>query len=109
VTRQPFTERQAAFARTLPKLSELAPDSGPHPLVAHVYSNLDGSGRCVRGKPLQTGIHVAPLPEAAEQVGLSVRMLRNLHDQGRLPFVRVGRRILVRHEDLVRLLGGGTG
>jgi len=42
--------------------------------------------------------------EAAELVGLSVRSLRYLMKTGKLGYVRLGRRVLVRHEELERLL-----
>jgi excisionase family DNA binding protein len=44
------------------------------------------------------------LAEAAELIGVSVRSLRYLLQQGRIGYVRMGRRVLVRHEDLQRLL-----
>ncbi len=42
--------------------------------------------------------------EAAELLGLSVRSLRYLIKTGKLGYVRLGRRVLIRHEDLERLL-----
>jgi excisionase family DNA binding protein len=45
--------------------------------------------------------------EAAELVGLSVRSLRYLVKTGKLGYVRLGRRVLIRHEDLERLLRQG--
>jgi excisionase family DNA binding protein len=47
------------------------------------------------------------LTEAAQVVGLSVRSLRYLIQTGRLGFVKLGRRILIRDEDLQRLLRQG--
>jgi excisionase family DNA binding protein len=44
------------------------------------------------------------LSEAAQQANLSVRSLRYLIATGRLGYVRVGRRVLIRHADLERLL-----
>lgn len=46
------------------------------------------------------------LPEAARICGLSVRTLYNLHDDGRLPFVKIGNRTLIRRSDLVALIDG---
>jgi excisionase family DNA binding protein len=45
-----------------------------------------------------------PLTEAAHLSGLSVRSLRYLMQQGKLGFAKVGRRILVPHVELERLL-----
>ena len=45
-----------------------------------------------------------PLDEAAQLIGVSVRSLRYLLQQGRVGFVRLGRRVLVKHEDLEKLL-----
>jgi len=45
-----------------------------------------------------------PLSEAAQLIGVSVRSLRYLLQQGRIGYVRLGRRVLVKHEDLQRLL-----
>jgi excisionase family DNA binding protein len=42
--------------------------------------------------------------EAAQLTGLSKRSVRSLLQQGRLGFVRLGRRILIRRENLERLL-----
>lgn len=47
------------------------------------------------------------LAEAAQQTGLSVRSMRYLMQTGKLGFVRVGRRVLIRHADLERLLKQG--
>jgi excisionase family DNA binding protein len=47
------------------------------------------------------------LAEAAQQASLSVRSLRYLMATGKLGFVRVGRRVLIRHDDLERLLRQG--
>jgi excisionase family DNA binding protein len=47
------------------------------------------------------------LSEAAQVVGLSVRSLRYLIQAGKLGYVRLGRRILIREEDLQRLLRQG--
>jgi excisionase family DNA binding protein len=47
------------------------------------------------------------LAEAAQAVGLSVRSLRYLLETGKLGFVKIGRRILIRDEDLQRLLRQG--
>ena len=47
------------------------------------------------------------LTEAAQAVSLSVRSLRYLLRTGKLGFVKVGRRILIREEDLQRLLRQG--
>jgi excisionase family DNA binding protein len=44
------------------------------------------------------------LAEAAEALSLSVRSLRYLMQTGKLGYVRVGRRVLIRHTDLERLL-----
>lgn len=45
--------------------------------------------------------------EAAEVLSLSVRSLRYLIQTGKLGFVKLGRRILIREEDLQRLLRQG--
>jgi excisionase family DNA binding protein len=45
--------------------------------------------------------------EAAQALSLSVRSLRYLIQAGKLGFVRLGRRILIRDEDLQRLLRQG--
>jgi excisionase family DNA binding protein len=45
--------------------------------------------------------------EAAEALGLSVRSLDYLMKTGKLGFVKIGRRILIRDEDLQRLLRQG--
>jgi excisionase family DNA binding protein len=42
--------------------------------------------------------------EAAQLIGISVRSLRYLLQQGRIGYVKLGRRRLVKHEDLQRLL-----
>jgi excisionase family DNA binding protein len=47
------------------------------------------------------------LAEAAEVLSLSVRSLRYLLANGKLGYVKVGRRRLIRHEDLERLLRQG--
>jgi excisionase family DNA binding protein len=47
------------------------------------------------------------LKDAAQAVGLSVRSLRYLVQSGKLGYVRVGRRILIREDDLQRLLKQG--
>jgi excisionase family DNA binding protein len=44
------------------------------------------------------------LKEAAEAVGLSVRSLRYLVAAGKVGFCRVGRRVLIPHVELERLL-----
>jgi excisionase family DNA binding protein len=44
------------------------------------------------------------LPAAAELCGVSVRQLYNWHTAGLLPFVKVGRKTLIRHSDLVGLI-----
>jgi excisionase family DNA binding protein len=45
--------------------------------------------------------------EAAQALALSVRSLRYLMQTGKLGYVRVGRRVLIRHEDLEHLLRQG--
>jgi excisionase family DNA binding protein len=45
--------------------------------------------------------------EAAEVLSLSVRSLRYLLQTGKLGYVRLGRRILIRDKDLQRLLRQG--
>jgi excisionase family DNA binding protein len=45
--------------------------------------------------------------EAAEALGISVRSLDYLMKSGKLGFVKIGRRILIRDEDLQRLLRQG--
>jgi excisionase family DNA binding protein len=45
-----------------------------------------------------------PLAEAARLSSLSVRSLRYLMQQGKLGFAKVGRRVLIPHADLERLL-----
>jgi excisionase family DNA binding protein len=47
------------------------------------------------------------LVESSQQTGLSVRSLRYLMASGRLAFVKIGRRVLIRHADLERLLKQG--
>jgi excisionase family DNA binding protein len=47
------------------------------------------------------------LAEAAQQASLSVRSLRYLMQTGKLGYVRVGKRVLIRHADLERLLNQG--
>jgi excisionase family DNA binding protein len=47
------------------------------------------------------------LREAADALSLSVRSLRYLMQTGKLGYVRLGRRVLIRHEDLERLLRQG--
>ena len=47
------------------------------------------------------------LAEAAQQASLSVRSLRYLMASGKLGYVRVGRRILIPHAELERLLRRG--
>jgi excisionase family DNA binding protein len=47
------------------------------------------------------------LTEAAQALSLSVRSLRYLMQTGRLGYVRLGRKILIRDEDLQRLLRQG--
>jgi excisionase family DNA binding protein len=47
------------------------------------------------------------LSEAAQQASLSVRSLRYLMATGKLGYVRVGRRILIPHAELERLLRRG--
>ena len=47
------------------------------------------------------------LAEAAQLSSLSVRSLRYLMATGKLSYVRVGRRVLIRHADLERLLSQG--
>ncbi|MGH8069285.1 MAG: helix-turn-helix domain-containing protein [Candidatus Entotheonellia bacterium] len=44
------------------------------------------------------------LAEAAQILSLSVRSLQYLMQTGKLGYVRVGRRVLIRHADLERLL-----
>jgi excisionase family DNA binding protein len=45
--------------------------------------------------------------EAAEALGLNLRSLDYLMKTGKLGFVKIGRRILIRDEDLQRLLRRG--
>jgi excisionase family DNA binding protein len=45
-----------------------------------------------------------PFDEAARLSGLSVRSLRYLQKTGKLGFVKIGRRVLIPHADLERLL-----
>ena len=45
--------------------------------------------------------------EAAEVLGISVRSLDYLMKTGKLGYVKIGRRILIREEDLQRLLRQG--
>jgi excisionase family DNA binding protein len=47
------------------------------------------------------------IAEAAEALSMSVRSLRYLMQTGKLGYVRVGRRVLIRHADLERLLNQG--
>jgi excisionase family DNA binding protein len=42
--------------------------------------------------------------EAAQLIGVSTRSLRYLLQEGRISFIRLGRRVLIKHEDLERLL-----
>ena len=46
--------------------------------------------------------------ESAALTGLSVRALKYLMRQGRLSYVRIGRRILIKHSDLEALLRRAT-
>jgi excisionase family DNA binding protein len=48
--------------------------------------------------PIQT------VPEAARTAKVSVRHLQSLIASGRLPVVRLGRRVLIRRESLLRFL-----
>lgn len=41
------------------------------------------------------------LPDAAKVAGVSVRTLYAINHEGRLPFIKIGRRTLVRRRDLV--------
>jgi excisionase family DNA binding protein len=47
------------------------------------------------------------LRDAAQALSVSVRSLRYLMQTGKLGYVRLGRRVLIRHEDLERLLRQG--
>jgi excisionase family DNA binding protein len=46
--------------------------------------------------------------EIAEHLKLNPQTLRNWIDQGRLPAVRIGRRVRIRRADLDRILAQGT-
>lgn len=46
--------------------------------------------------------------EVAEHLKLNPQTLRNWIDQGRLPAIRIGRRVRIRREDLDRMLAGGA-
>jgi excisionase family DNA binding protein len=48
-----------------------------------------------------------PIAEAAQLIGVSVRSVRYLLKTAKLGYVRLGRRVLIRHEDLERLLRQG--
>jgi excisionase family DNA binding protein len=54
-----------------------------------------------------TGRLAYSLSEAAQLSSLSIRSLRYLMATGKLGFVRIGRRVLIRHADLERLLRQG--
>ena len=45
--------------------------------------------------------------EAAQLLGISLRSMRHLLRTGRLGFVRLGRRVLIRHVDLEAMLRRG--
>lgn len=45
--------------------------------------------------------------ELARWTGLSVRTIRNMQKDGRLPYVRVGRRVLFDLDDVERLITAG--
>jgi excisionase family DNA binding protein len=45
-----------------------------------------------------------PLSEAAQLIGVSVRSLRYLMQSGKLGYAKVGRRILIPHAELERLI-----
>lgn len=46
------------------------------------------------------------LRDAAKVMGVSVRTLYNLNYAGRLPFIRVGKRVLIRRSDIEALVDG---
>ena len=48
------------------------------------------------------------LEAAADRLGLSVHTLRRWQREGRLPVVRLGRRVVVSEETLAELLAQGT-
>jgi excisionase family DNA binding protein len=58
---------------------------------------------------MSTEIFAMGLREAAEAVGLSHWTLRKLIAEGKLPAVRVGRRVLVEPEALRQLVERGRG
>ena len=43
-----------------------------------------------------------PIPEAAQQLGISRTHLYALHRQGRITFTKIGRRTTVTHDELRR-------
>ena len=45
-----------------------------------------------------------PIPEAAQQLGISRTHLYALHRQGRITFTKIGRRTTVTHDELQRFL-----
>jgi excisionase family DNA binding protein len=45
-----------------------------------------------------------PVDALAERLGVSAWTVRTWVRQGRLPYIKIGRRVLVRTEDAVRLL-----
>lgn len=47
--------------------------------------------------------------EVADQFKVNQQTVRNWIDQGRLPAVRVGRRVRIRRSDFDRILEGGSG
>jgi excisionase family DNA binding protein len=47
--------------------------------------------------------------EVADWFKVNQQTVRNWIDQGRLPAVRVGRRVRIRRSDFERILGGGSG
>lgn len=49
------------------------------------------------------------IESAATSLGISSKHLRNLAERGEVRFVRLGRRVLVPREELVRISQAGTG
>jgi excisionase family DNA binding protein len=51
-----------------------------------------------------TEVQLLRLDHVAKRLSISLRLLRNLIDEGRLPVVRMGRRVAVHPDDLDALI-----
>lgn len=73
---------------------------------AHAMSRTDGSrdsGPAATAEPARK--RLLSVAEAAEALGISKSMIYSLKRSGRVDVVRIGRRVLMRVEDLERLMG----